>query len=197
VKNLKWLIAILFITQTGIVHADKYTDPKWVGNYNAMFGTKVMNVADWQGVDHQGEIAAMLDVRGVNWPISLSLDVFASTTPAKDDPNTLLQTRLSTFEVNPGLKFAPTIGGHFRPYIGGGLSIATVRATVELVNTDIVLGSVSETGAGYWFGGGIMYTFGPHFNIGVHINCSNVLIDNDIDAGGLHGGLVLGYHFEN
>jgi opacity protein-like surface antigen len=176
-------------------------EPAWTGNVNVFLGTKGMNDNDeWEPVDTQTTAGFEVDFRPKAWPVNLVVGLRGSTAEDElDDPFFgTLEAEGEIRELAGGVrKIWDPAGSPIRPYIGGGLAIARAEFTSTQVSTGIQ-GSDSDTGFGIWFGGGLYFTIGEHFNIGADARYSTAdvtLFDLDVDAGGAQIGLLLGYHW--
>ncbi|TWI74422.1 hypothetical protein LZ24_01028 [Desulfobotulus alkaliphilus] len=108
----------------------------------------------------------------------------------------LYKVKAYTQELRMGVKKIWEPGSHVRPFIGGG--VALFRAELEAEASNGMKHSEDDTGYGIWLSGGVYWTLGSSFNIGFELGGSSgkVTVGNeDIDAGGGHFGLLLGYHW--
>jgi len=170
------------------------------GQVNFFLGQKALDSGDWDPVDEQAEIGAVMSFGQDAWPIHIAVDVLFS-----GDDGTLQDPLLgsidvtgSTFEVGAGVrKIWGKKGMH--PYVGGGIAIIGAKAELDspFGNAD-----ADDSAVGPWIDGGIFWRLGTRFNIGFDVRWSEAEVDldfggglvtNDIDAGGLHAGLLLGF----
>ena len=78
-----------------------------------------------------------------------------------------------------------------RPFIGGGISFITGEFEV-LGNSD------DDSAMGFWIGGGVYWALTKNFNLGLELKSSYAevtIFDDDVNAGGGHFGLLIGYHW--
>ena len=79
--------------------------------------------------------------------------------------------------------------GPARPYIGGGIAKLEAERKANGVTVD-------DTTLGGWIGAGIFWRLGSRFNIGLAARVSRgqvTLSGTDVEAGGTHAGLILGW----
>lgn len=116
---------------------------------------------------------------------------------------------VSTQEFRIGVKKTFKASPTVFPYIMVGLAQieaegkASYSYQVEVPDlnvTDSYSESYSESDSvvGFWLGGGIYYQFKNKFNLGVEVSYSSGEVsidDTDLEAGGVHYGLFVGYHW--
>ena len=165
------------------LQADEYD-----GNVRLAFGTKRLD-NDWNTLDRQNEIGAIFDVKKTSWPVSIALDLFFSG----EDKNVPGAERGSTFEQHLGVRKIWAINdSKFHPYLGGG--VAFIQADYEVIDSSKEEGS----GVGGWVGAGVDWHLSKSMSLGVDVRYSkaDVTINNDdVNAGGLHSVLTLGYRW--
>ena len=163
----------------------------WTGNVNAILGQKTLDKDDWEPADEQAEFGVLVDFKKSEWPVSIAIDLLASVDEVTDG---IITIEASTTEFDVGVrKIWEVTGSSIRPYIGGG--IAFVGAELKETNTNI---SVDDNGTGIWLNGGIYWTLGQSFNLGLDLRYSQAdvtLLGIDAEAGGTHVGVILGYHW--
>ena len=163
---------------------------------NFFLGQKALDGGDWDPVDRQAELGAVMSFGRETWPIRIAADVLVA---GKD--GTLaggVDVKGATFEVASGIR---KIWGKkaFHPFAGAGIAI--VGARVELDNA---AGSADDTDAAFgpWIDGGVFWRLGMRFNLGaevrwskadVHLDFGDAVGSTDVNAGGLHYGLLLGF----
>ena len=190
------------------------------GDINFMFGLKhVEEFGDLQqsisGEDDLGnhfDFGVEMTFHGANWPIGIAVDILGSAREEDADYydsyyyyGYYYTIETSTAEIDVGIrKIWEFPRNPIRPYLGGGLSIARgeVEFTAEIF--DPLLGQVilsesdsdDDQGVGYWLGGGVFWRVGQSFNIGLNARYSTAdveLFDEDVDVGGVHVGVLLGW----
>lgn len=164
----------------------------WTGNANVFLGQKTLDKDDWEPADEQAEFGVLVDFKQTQWPVSIAIDVLGSV-----DEVTVLGVNIeaSTSEFDVGVrKVWEVSGSSIRPYIGGG--IAFVGA--EIKETSFTNVSFDDNGTGIWLNGGIYWTLGQSFNLGLDLRYSQAEVTffgEDVEAGGTHAGIILGYHW--
>ena len=177
------LIAMVASLAGSPVLADDYD-----GNVRVAFGQKRLD-NDWSILDRQNEIAMIFDMKQSSWPVSIAFDVFFSG----EDKNIQGTEKGSTSEQHLGVRKIWTINdSKFHPYLGAG--IAFIQADYEVVGSE----KDDDGGVGAWIGAGVDWHLSPKISLGVDIRYSQAdvtIFDNDIDAGGLHTLMTLGYRW--
>jgi opacity protein-like surface antigen len=185
-KNMLAVILVLFVTNA---YAQEST---YTGNVNFLLGQKSLESDDWSPLEDQFAFAVLVDFKQAHWPVSIALDFLGSY-----DEQTQLGIKLegTTSEFDAGVrKIWQVSGGSIKPYIGGG--IAFINAEIKAI--DFVTVSDDDNSVGYWLNGGIYWTLGLHFNLGVDLRYSDAdvtIAGVDGEAGGSTAGLLLGYHW--
>jgi opacity protein-like surface antigen len=162
------------------------------GNLNLLLGQKSMD-GDWDPVDDQGEIGVLFDYRERNWPISLAVEILGSS---DDKSYSNGDVEGSTTEICIGVKKIWDIRNFpLKPFVGGG--VAYINAEID-DNYPAVSYSDDDSAIGFWLEGGFYATLSQHFNLGLILRISRAevtLFGDDMEAGGDHIGLILGYHW--
>lgn len=162
------------------------------GNVNLFLGAKELDEDDWAPVESQGEVAVEFDFRERSWPVNMVVGL----RNAQEEGEALgLDFKSMTSEVSLGVRKIWESPQPIRPYIGAGLAL--IHAEIEASDG---FSSVSDEdkAPGIWIGGGLYFTLAQHLNLGVdlRISAAEVTIAGvDVEAGGVHLGLLLGYHF--
>lgn len=183
-KNIIFTLLSLFAVNA---HAQA-----WSGNVNFFLGTKTLDNADWAPYDEQAAFGVLVDFKQENWPISMAIDLLGSY-----DEETVLgiKTEASTSEFDIGIrKIWEVSGSSIRPFIGGGIAFVTA----EKKTSNVLSVSVDDDGTGFWLNGGVYWTLGQHFNLGLQARYSQAEVTfsgNNVEAGGTHAGIMLGYHW--
>lgn len=185
-KRLNWIFAALFFSMAAPAFAGV------TGNVNLFLGEKNLD-SDWGIYDDQGEFGILFDISGDYWPVSIAVDLLGS---AHTEEYWWGDATASTGELDLGVRKVFDIPGtSFHPYVGGGLAFVSARYE----ETDYY-GTIytEDDGTGIWLNGGIYWTLGRSFNLGLDLRHSqaDVTLDGvEVDAGGTHGGILLGYHW--
>ena len=180
--------ALLLIVMP-VTHADE-----WTGRVAGAIGAKHLDENDWNSLDSQAEGGVLFDIKKKGWPVSIAIDLFLSGDDAsKSDPQIDFG---DTVELHVGLrKTWSAENSKIHRYVGGGL--AHVRGGMELLES---AGGTeqSDNAVGGWVSAGAYWDLTDKFNIGFDVRYSQAevtILDREIDAGGIHNMLTLGYSF--
>ncbi|MFC1688649.1 outer membrane protein [Pseudomonadota bacterium] len=178
------LMALVASMAVSPVLADEYD-----GNVRLAFGQKRLDSDDWNTLDRQNEIGVIFDLKKASWPVSIALDLLFSG----EDKNVPGAERGSTFEQHLGVRKIWAINdSKFHPYLGGG--IAFIQADYEVIGSS----KEDDGGVGGWIGAGVDWHLSKRMSLGVDVRYSKADVtinNNDVDAGGLHSVLTLGYRW--
>jgi hypothetical protein len=162
-------------------------------NVNIMVGNRLLNSKDWNPVDKQPEIGIDADYDGGLWPYSicgsLLLSEATGSTRGVDVSVRILELQLGGRKVWMPIK-------QLQPYAGGGGSALVLESAVEGGGTTI--GSESTYGFGFWVGAGARVMLGKSWQVGVDTRLSRVNVAfgrTRANGGGLHIGVIAGYHW--
>lgn len=194
-KAITVLLLCLGATFTGAASAAGTT-----GNINAFLGAKVLDEDDWLANEH-GEIGALIDFAGKDWPVHIAVDLLSSSgdfdglvySPSRGV--TYYEEKVKTREMDLGVRKYWNVGGNMYPYLGGGLAFVKLKAEGRYPGEPSF--SDSGSGTGLWLGGGIQWRINQ-LNIGFSIRASGANVElrgNDYHAGGGHSALIVGYHW--
>jgi len=165
---------------------------EYTGNVNFFLGQKSLDSEDWSPVEDQAAFAVLVDFKQQSWPVSIALDFLGSY---EESTEFGVKFEGMTSEFNAGIrKIWTTPGSSIRPYIGGGLAFISAEAE----GTSFFTVSDDDNAVGIWLNGGIYWTLGQSFNIGLDLRYSKAevtLFNVDAEAGGTAAGLILGYHW--
>jgi len=164
------------------------------GDANFLLGAKPLDKNDWDPVQDQGAFGAEVTFGRNTWPVWIAVDYFVSAAVEERVPINIGGFVTSgditgtTFEFDFGIR---KIWGkkRTRPFLGGGVGV--VGATYDADVTDD-----SDQTAAVWAGGGVFWRLGRRFNLGGTVRWSDAqvtLFDNDVQAGGVTYGLLLGW----
>lgn len=172
---------------------------EWTGNVNFFLGQKSLDEDDWAPLEDQAEFGVLVDFKKQNWPVSIAIDVLGSTrTGTVVDTVPTVDIEGTTSELDVGVrKIWEVSGSSMRPYIGGGLAFVNAELQAKNNSTGFTV-TEDDNGTGVWLNGGVYWTLGQHFNLGLDVRYSKAetkLYDFDVEAGGTHFGLLLGYHW--
>lgn len=167
----------------------------WSGDANLFLGAKALGEGDWGPTDRQGEFGIQTNLTGPEWPVSLAVDLLAAGNDEDVSSGGFTEQRARTSELDLGAR--KLWGGDpvVRPYVGGGLAFATGeierRGPFRTVRD-------RDSGVGLWLDAGLLWTLSRAFDLGFDAKLSTAevrLFGDDKNAGGLHLGLLLGYHW--
>lgn len=174
----------------------------WTGNVNFFLGAKALDDDDWEPVEEHGEVGVSLDFRRREWPINIVVEFRHSASDKEEavlcDPSFGcfdIEAKAETSELNLGIRKIWETSSSVRPFIGGGLSLIRAKLSLSALGAKA---SESDSGLGLWLGGGVYWTLGDHFNIGLEARISSADVNFEgieADAGGGHFGLIAGYHW--
>ncbi len=160
----------------------------WTGNVNFFLGAKALEENEWEPVEDQVELGIEIDFRQQNWPVSIAIDLLVA---ADEDDFFGANIESKTSELNIGVRKIWDKSPHVRPFIGGGVSFISGEFKAFGFSED-------DSAMGFWIGGGVYWTLTEHFNLGLELKASSAeitLFDVDVNAGGGHFGLLIGYHW--
>ncbi len=180
------LVILMFSTIGSLASASQQS--AWTWNLNAFLGSKTLDEDDWTPVEEQIEFGIEFDFRRGNWPISIVIEYFN----AADDANLWsMEIESKTSELNVGVRKTWNHFQYIHPFIDGGVSFINGEFKALGMSDD-------DSSGGAWIGGGIYWTLDEHLNIGLEVKGSSAdvnLFGVDVDAGGGHYGLLVGYHW--
>ncbi len=195
-----FVLALVFLI--GGVSSALAEEEGWTGNVNFFLGAKALDDDDWEPVEEHGEIGVSIDFRQREWPINIVVEYLHSASGEEEamlcDPSfgcVNVEAEAETSELNLGIRKIWETSSSVRPFIGGGLSLINAELSVDALGTET---SESDSGVGFWFGGGVYWTIGDHFNLGLEAKISSADVDFEgieADAGGGHFGFIAGYHW--
>lgn len=194
-KHTSVSLALVFSILTVSVAA---AQDVWTGNANVLLGAKALDKDDWEPAEEQSEFGIEIDFRKKDWPVNIAIDLLGATgegTAIEPFSGTEAKLKSKTSEFNIGVRKIWDQFPHVRPFIGGGLSFIRAEAEVSAFGTSV---SDDDTGTGIWLGGGVYWTLGEHFNLGLELKSSYAkvtLFDTEVNAGGGHFGMLAGYHW--
>jgi opacity protein-like surface antigen len=187
-------IVLAALLMSSIFNAHAYG---WTGNLNVFLGQKALDEEDFEPLDEQTQFGLLLDFKKENWPVSFAIDYLSSSDDiTENDPFTGLgmAIEVSTTELDVGLrKIFDGSESRLKPYIGGGIALIDVEIEASVMG--FLSGTVEDDATGYWLNGGVYWTLGEGFNIGVDLRYSSADVEGELDIGGTHLGLILGIHW--
>ena len=182
------LSVVFFCVSSGQARAAQ----EWTGNINFTLGAKALDDDDWEPVEDQGEFGINVDFRQKDWPVNIAVALIGA---GAEDTYEGMDVESVTSELRFGVKKIWAPNETMRPFLGGGLALVTGDLELGYLGDKI---SDDDSGLGVWLEGGVYWTIGGAFNLGFEIGYSTAevtLFGVDVDAGGGHAGLLLGYHW--
>ena len=189
------IASALLLTSLSIAHAGDATgSDDFTGNISGYIGQKSLDDDDWGDIDRQGSLGIMFDFKKQSWPVSIAVDVIVSGNEHDEDG---IKTEGGSLELDLGVrKIFDLSNSSIRPYIGGGIALIGAGARTKVGGSTI--SDEDDTGTGAWIGGGMYYAATKSLNIGLDLRYSQAevtLLDEDVEAGGFHTGITVGYHW--
>jgi hypothetical protein len=186
---LRWVVALAGVAAV-MAGASSAVFAKAEGDVNFFLGIKTLDEDDWEPIEDQGAFGAEISIGQDTWPVMIAIDPFFSG--AKDDEFGF-DLKGATSELAIGVRKIWNVD-NVHPYVGGGPSL--LSASLEVENPFGADVDDDDTTLGWWLGGGVFWRLGSRFNIGIAARFSSgevTLFDVDLEAGGLQGGLLLGW----
>jgi len=170
------------------------------GHVNFFLGQKSLDSDDWDPVDKQGEFGAVMSFGMADWPVLIAVDVLTSGDEEDvfNGPFGPAKLKAGTFEGAFGVRKIWD-SGSVHPYAGGGIALIGAGAEYEAGILDV---DADDAAVGIWLGGGVFWRLGSRFNLGFDVRYSGADVDldfgagitqNDVKAGGFHGGITVGF----
>jgi len=192
------LILVLFV-----IAADVASPAAWAryeGNINFMIGQKWLKDSEWSPVSEQPELAVLFAFAPERSPIYFAIDVFYSSD--SQTMNTALygdvEVEGTTQEYSIGIrKVWNGDNRSTRPFLGAGGCLVMSNLNLD---SPVLAAHFGDNSYGVWVEGGVTWRLGKHVNLGFELRYStaSASFENsgqpiDVDAGGFHAGLLIGY----
>ena len=188
-RTVRWMVGLAGVVAV-MAGASPAVWAKAEGHVNFFLGVKTLDEDDWQPIEDQGALGAEISIGQDTWPIFIAIDPFFSGGTEEEAGFDLTG---ATSELAIGVRKIWNVD-NVHPYVGGGPSLLSGSFEVETpFGADF---DDDDTTLGWWLGGGVFWRLGSRFNIGVAARFSRgevTLFDVDVQAGGLQGGLLLGW----
>ena len=163
------------------------------GSANFLVGLRQLDEELWDPLDQQGAFGVTVDFGGAEWPIHLETGFYGSGEQDLFIDNFTLQGDVSAnvAELFLGVNKTWEPGGSIRPFVGGGLTTASVNVEI--------LGNVEDddSSLGAYVHGGVYWRLGKRFNLGLDARILTgtdlTVFDADVDVDYVQGGLILGF----
>lgn len=194
ISLLAIVISMLFLPAK-TVFAQEETE--YTGSINFSIGAKYLNSDEWDPIESQIEYGIDFSFKEKSAPIGFMFGYYYSSSSKKEVEG--INVEGNTTEIFGGIKLTSDQLQEFQPFIAGGV----VYVEAEFIGTLEGLSvTIDGHGIGYWLGAGVYSLVSENISIGVNIRYSkaNATIgtpdeDYEVDSGGVHGGLMVGYHF--
>jgi opacity protein-like surface antigen len=165
------------------------------GDINFLIAGKSLDKDKWGPTDQQGEAGLLSNWQGRDWPVALAVDLLAANRNASISAGGFTEQKAKTSELDLGVRKVWRTDARFRPYAGGGLALAS--AQIDKTGPGVAV-SEHDNGTGVWLDGGVFWTLSEVFNLGFDVRLSGAsvrLYGVERNAGGLHLGMMAGYHW--
>lgn len=183
-----FVFLISIITIAGF-KTSAYGQSDWTGNVNFFLGAKALE-DEWEPTEEQTEFGVEIDFRQKDWPVNIAIDISGASGEGSIG---IFDYESRTSELNIGVRKIWDKSPQVRPFIGGGISFISGEFEWSSLGT-----SEDDSAMGFWVGGGVYWALTEHFNLGLELKVSSAeitLAGLDVNAGGGHFGLLIGYHW--
>ena len=106
-----------------------------------------------------------------------------------------LEAKAKTRELDLGVRKICEYSPNMHAYFGVGVGLFWAELEGRTTGTRV---SDDDTGIGLWIGAGMYRTLHDHLNLGFDFRWSKAEVNlhgADLEAGGYHAGVLLGYHW--
>ena len=187
------LLAVVFVFPN---YAFAQDQSAFSGNINVFLGQKTLDEDDWEPLEKQTEFGLNVAFKQQNWPVSVTLAYYSTSGDETVDD---VDMKGKSTEICGGVKKIFDQSSQIRPYVAGGVASIKMEAVYSYPGISLTL---DGSAIGFWAGGGVYYIAAEHFNIGLDVRYSEATVtfdildeELDVEAGGLHYGIMVGYHF--
>ena len=178
-------------------HETTKEESPWAGHVSYIFGYKRLN-NDWKGAQDHIEFGLVdLDIQKKNWPIHIAGQLLLTYSPDTPDNPAIKGDFSGTYEFNLGLRKVWERPSQFHPYFGGGVSIIGASTTEDL-GDGWYYQEDNDSSYGYWVGTGFYWMLSEKWHTGLNFQYSHAkveLFDEELNAGGLHFNLLIGWRW--
>jgi len=191
-------VARLLLAAALVLAAAGEISARYEGNLNVFAGQKWLRSGDWAPVDRQDQIGLMLAFGEERAAIHFAIDAFLAKGELSDPPSTpnaLIGGSSAEFAI--GVRKVWELGAT-RPHVGAGANVVGVDEERRVGTSGTVTNE--DRGYGVWVDAGVTWRIASHLNLGIEARYSSVraalgegTIPRDVDAGGAHVGLLIGY----
>jgi hypothetical protein len=192
------LILVLFVIAADVAAPGVWA--RYEGNLNFMIGQKWLKDSEWSPVSEQPELAVLFAFAPERSPIYFAIDVMYSRDT--QTMNTALYGDVvvegTTQEYSIGIRKVWNGGGRStQPFLGAGGCLVVSNLNLD---SPVLAEHFGDQSYGVWVEGGITWRLGKHVNLGFELRYSTsaASFENsgppiDVDAGGFHAGILIGY----
>lgn len=177
--------------------------PAAKNTFNFFIGHRTIEDVEAIDLDSQLDFGIEMSFADDDWPVAIAVDILGSTAstgdPCTSNNSWFCFNRDATstnVELDVGIrKTWEFAASPIHPYVGGGLAIGRGELEFEDAGTTV---SDDDRGTGYWIGGGVYWRLGHRFNLGLNLRHSKIdteVFGEDLNIGGTHVGLVLGWGY--
>jgi len=190
-------LAPLVLALAAVLAATGDAKARYHGDLNLFAGQLWLTDGDWSPVDEQPEIGLMLNFGEERAPVHFAIDLFASEkTASQADPVDDDIVKGASHEIAIGVR---KVWGQnvTRPHLGAGataISVSEERLGPFGVETN------EDRAYGAWVDVGVSWRLAGHLNLGLEARYSYAFATvgsgssaRDVNAGGVHLGLLIGY----
>jgi opacity protein-like surface antigen len=194
-KSLLTILILLTLTNSYALAGE------FSGNVSGYLGQKEIDDDRYNDRD-LSSYGVISDFKMSRWPVSIAVDSFASlgdidTREKNDSFEVDTDTRMA--ELHVGIRKIWNLSDtKIYPYIGGGLTYISVSTDRSTDGSNANKDSDSDRSSGTWIGVGVYWHPITHLNMGIDVRSSDgdvALFGEDLEAGGIHAGLFMGYHW--
>jgi hypothetical protein len=134
------------------------------GNFTGVVGFRQFDADQWEPTDTHGMLGGLIDFSYWDFPLHVELGLLGSG----DSGNIgfggdFAEVEQRVFNFSAGVLMIPDYGV-VRPYFGGGLSTATLRAEIEDQDGRF---RDDDSSAGVYIAGGVLWRLTPTFDLGI------------------------------
>jgi len=189
------------ITKANSTAEQMQQEIKWTGHLNYIFGYKKLS-NDWKPAEDQIEFGLVeLDLRRLNWQVSIVGQLLMTYSSDIPERYGFEGDFSGTYEFNLGLRKVWENSSRFHPFLGGGSSIiggSTTRQIDRPFGGAMYVQDDNDAGFGYWVGGGFYWVLTERLHTGINAQYTwgeIKLFEEDLNAGGIHLNVIIGYHW--
>ena len=177
---------------TGVA-TETNAEPKWSGHFSYVVGYKRME-ENWNPARNQVDVGVLdFDIKRSHWPVSIAGEFLLSYVDSRPALPGFRGDNSGTYEFNLGPRKIFENSSALHQFLGAGLSVIG-GSTSTAVWWDNILED-GDTSVGYYVEGGLYWHLGKKWHLGIrgeYSSASITLFGTKLDAGGIHGMLMIG-----